>query len=114
MNERPLSWLGTSLADVRAFPEEARRSAGYQLRRLQMGLTPTDWKPMTTVGSGVAEIRLRGQQEHRVLYIAKFDEGIYILHAFEKKTQKTRRTDLELARRRLGDLVRLRSTPKEL
>jgi len=113
MEERPLSWLGTSLADVRAFPGKARRSAGYQLRRLQQGLMPTDWKPMSTVGSGVAEIRVRGQLEHRVLYIARFSEAIYVLHAFEKKTQKTRKTDLDLVRRRLRDLEILRESKKE-
>ena len=113
MEDRPLSWLGTSLSDVRAFPAEARRSAGYQLRRVQQGLMPTDWKPMSTVGSGVAEIRLRGQLEHRVLYIARFAEAIYVLHAIEKKTQKTRKTDLDLARRRLRDLELLRRAQKE-
>ncbi|MDY7096007.1 MAG: type II toxin-antitoxin system RelE/ParE family toxin [Acidobacteriota bacterium] len=113
MEERPLAWLGTSLADVRAFPEEARRSAGFQLRRVQQGLMPTDWKIMSTVGSGVTEIRLRGQLEHRVLYIAKFDEAIYVLHAFEKKTQRTRKADLDLARRRLRDLEDLRRARKE-
>lgn len=113
MEERPLSWLGTSLADVRAFPAEARRAAGYQLRRVQQGLVPSNWKSMSTVGSAVAEIRIRGTQEHRVLYIAKFAEAIYVLHAFEKKTQKPRKADLDLARRRLRDLELLRSTPKE-
>jgi len=74
---------------------------------------PTDWKPMPAVGTSVVEIRLHGQLEHRVLYIAKFSEAIYVLHAFEKKSQRTRKTDLATARRRLKDLKTLRSTKKE-
>lgn len=70
---------------------------------------PTDWKPMSSVGRGVVEIRLRGQLEHRVLYIARFSEAIYVLHAFEKKSQKTRETDLDIARRRLKDLAVLKN-----
>jgi phage-related protein len=113
MEDKPLAWLGTSLSDVRAFPEEARRAAGYQLRRVQQGLMPTDYRPMSSVGAGVVEIRLHGPLEHRVLYIARFSEAIYVLHAFEKKSQRTRKKDLATARRRLRDLEALRSTKKE-
>jgi len=74
---------------------------------------PTDWRPMSSVGTGVVEIRLHGQLEHRVLYIAKFSEAIYVLHAFEKKSRRTRKTDLATARRRLKDLEAVRSTNKE-
>ena len=74
---------------------------------------PTDWKPTSTVGTGVAEIRIRTQREHRVLYIAKFSEAVYVLHAFGKKTQKTKMADLDLTRRRLEDLEVLPSTAKE-
>lgn len=74
---------------------------------------PTDYRPMSSVGAGVAEIRLHGPLEHRVLYIAKFSEALYVLHAFEKKSQRTRKTDLATARRRLRDLETLRSTEKE-
>ena len=113
MEDRSLSWLGTSLSDIQAFPPEARRAIGYQLRRVQQGLMPTDWKPMSTVGAGVVEIRIRGRLEHRVLYIAKFADAVYVLHAFEKKTQKTRKADLDIAHRRLRDLEALRGTTKE-
>ena len=111
--DRALSWVGTSLSDVRDFPEEVRRSAGYELRRVQQGLMPTDCKPMSTVGAGVIEIRLRGRLEHRVLYVAKFEEAIYVLHAFPKKTQRTRKTDLDLARRRLQEVEAFRRSRKE-
>lgn len=111
--DRALSWVGTALSDVRQLPEDARRSAGYELRRVQQGLMPTDWKPMSTVGAGVIEIRLRGRLEHRVLYVAKFEEAVYVLHAFPKNTRRTRKADLELARRRLRTVEAVRRSGKE-
>lgn len=81
---------------------------GYQLRRVQQGLMPTDWKPMATVGPGVTEIRIRGRVEHRVLYVAKFEDAVYVLHAFPKKTQRTRKADLDLARARLREVETFR------
>ncbi len=105
MSERPLVWLGASLEDVRAFPADARRVAGYQLRRIQLGLMPTDWKAMSSVGSGVYEIRLHTGVEHRVFYVARFIEAIYVLHAFEKKTRQTRPADIETGRHRYAELV---------
>ena len=89
MREKPISWLGSSLENLRAFPEDARRSAGYQLARVQQGLEPSDWKPMATVGMGVMEIRVHTRLEHRVFYVAKFEEAVYVLHAFEKRTRRT-------------------------
>lgn len=74
---------------------------------------PTDWKPMPIVGAGVAEIRLRGRQEHRILYIAKFEEAVYVLHAFEKKSRRTRNADLDLGRARLKQIESLRRNRKE-
>ena len=73
----------------------AKRRAGYELYLVQSGLGPSDWKPMSSVGAGVREIRVRSGREHRVLYVAKFEEGIYVLHAFEKKSQKKSNADLE-------------------
>lgn len=106
MADKPITWLGSSLADVRAFPDLARRYTGYQLSLVQQGQDPTDWKPMPKVGPGVREIRLHTGREHRVLYLAQFAEAVYVLHAFEKKTRTTRRADIELARRRLRKLGR--------
>ncbi len=102
---KPLIWLGSSRADVRWFPEKARRVAGFQLWRVQLGLEPNDWKPMPTVGSGVQEIRIRTGLDHRVLYVAKFADGVYVLHGFEKRTQKTAKRDIEIARQRLNELL---------
>jgi phage-related protein len=113
MREKPLAWLGASLEDVRAFPEDARRAAGYQLGRVQQGLLPTDWKPMTTVGPGVIEIRVHTRVEHRVFYVAKFEEAVYVLHAVEKRTRQAAPPDIELARKRLADLLRRRAQKRE-
>ncbi len=108
MPEKPLIWLGSSRQDVRDFPADARRVAGFQLWRVQLGLPPNDWKPMTSVGPGVQEIRIRTGREHRVVYIAKFAEATYVLHAFEKRSRKTLRQDLEIAKGRFRLLLRAR------
>ena len=106
-------WVGSSLSDLRDFPEGARRAAGYQLQRVQQGLAPSDWKPMPSVGAGVVEIRIQTHLQHRVLYIAKFREAVYVLHSFAKKTQKTRAHDLSTARSRLKELEARRRSGKE-
>jgi len=109
---KPLSWLGSSLDDLRAFPKDARREAGYQLGRVQQGLMPSDWRPMGTVGPGAYEIRIHTGVEHRVFYVAKFEEAVYVLHAFQKRTRQTSQADLTLARTRHVDLVRERAKAK--
>jgi phage-related protein len=113
VREKPLIWLGSSLDDLRAFPEDGRRAAGYQLGRVQQGLMPSDWKPMTTVGVGVYEIRVHTGAEHRIFYVAKYDEAVYVLHAFEKRTRQTPQREVDLARKRLADLLRRRSPNQE-
>ena len=57
---------------------------------------------MTSVGRGVYEIRVRIGQEFRVFYVARYEEAVYVLHAFEKKAQKTRKADIEVGKRRLA------------
>lgn len=113
MADKPLVWLGSSLEALRAFPDEARRRAGFELRRVQAGLAPSDWRPMSSVGPGVVEIRIAMAQEHRVFYVAKFAEAIYVLHAFEKRTRRTPRADIDLGVRRLAELMRTRLRTKE-
>ena len=110
MSDKPLFWLGSSRSDLKAFPPDALRVAGFQLRRVQQGLEPNDWKPMTTVGPGVLEIRIHTGLEHRVFYVAKFTESVYVLHAFEKRTRKTPKRELEIARNRFRALVMKRQT----
>jgi phage-related protein len=105
---KPLFWVASSRDDIRVFPRDARRAAGRQLRRVQLGLEPSDWKPVTSVGMGVREIRVHTALEHRVLYIAKFAEGVYVLHAFQKRTRRTPQREIELARRRFRELLQWR------
>lgn len=105
-------WVGSSREDLRAFPEDVRRIAGHQLHLVQLGLDPVGWKPMPSIGPGVSELRMRTDLEHRVCYIAKFREGIYVLHAFQKRSRKTPKGEIELARHRLRELLRLRQARK--
>jgi phage-related protein len=112
MGEKPVVWLGDSRETIRAFPENARQIAGFQLWRVQRGLDPNDWKPMPSVGLGVQEIRVHTGAEHRVFYIAKFVEAVYILHAFEKRARRTAQADLDLARQRLRLLMNQRARRK--
>jgi phage-related protein len=97
-----IEWLGSSRADVRAFPDEARIEAGWQLELVQRGEDPDDWKPMRTVGPGVREIRIReASGAFRVIYLATIEDRVLVLHAFQKKTQATSTKDLDLAAQRL-------------
>ncbi len=103
---KPVEFLGTSLDDLRAFPPSAKREAGYQIDQVQNGLDPDDWKPMNTVGQGVREIRVRDSDgAFRVIYIAKFADAVYVIHCFQKKTQKTNKADIDLASKRYRDLL---------
>ena len=108
MAEKPLRWVGSSLDELRAFPAEARREAGHQLHRVQLGLMPGDWRPMPDVGHGVNEVRVRTTGAYRVFYIAKFEEAVYVLHVFEKRTQKTAERDIDVGRQRLAEVFRAR------
>jgi phage-related protein len=100
-----IQWLGTSLNAVREFPEDARTLIGQELRAVQSGLMPSDFKPMPTVGAGTYEIRVRAGNQYRVLYVAKFADAVYVLHSFVKKTQKTAPADLDLAQTRYAALL---------
>jgi phage-related protein len=104
---KPVEFRGSALDDLREFPRSARREAGYQVDRLQNGRDPDDWKPMPTVGRGVREIRVREDDgAFRVIYVASFKNAIYVLHCFQKRTQKTSKADLGLAARRYRDLLK--------
>lgn len=89
-------------------PEAARRDIGVELTLVQGGDLPTDWKPIRGVGAGVMEIRVHQPGEFRVIYVAKFAEAVYVLHAFGKKSQKTPKADLDLAKRRYAQMLALR------
>ena len=106
MRMKEVRFVGSSLDDLRHFPAGARREAGFELSNVQAGLQPSDWKPMSTVGAGAVEIRIKDAAGiYRVIYVARFEEAIYVLHAFEKKTQKTRKADIALARARYKALA---------
>lgn len=97
---KELRFIGNSQDDLAEFPVDARRSAGFELWQVQLGLMPCDFKPMPTVGAGAYEIRVKVQGQWRVIYVAKQADAVYVLHCFHKKTQKTAQSDIELAARR--------------
>jgi phage-related protein len=104
---KPVVWVGTSKADLKAFPSPVVDDFGHQLFRAQCGLDPDDWKPMPSIGAGVREIRVRDASgAFRTIYLATRTEAVYVLHCFRKKTQKTSQSDIELARQRLHRLPR--------
>ena len=106
-DRKPVVFRGSTLDDLRAFPASARREAGHQIDQVQCGRDPDDWKPMNTVGSGVREIRIRDTAgAFRVIYVAKFADGVYVLHCFQKKTWKTSKVDIDLAARRYRELAK--------
>ena len=103
---KEIAFLGISLKAIREFPEEARREAGFQLDRVQRGMRPSDAKAMPSIGKGVAEIRLWDEAgTFRVIYTAKLAGVVYVLHAFQKKTQATAQRDIERAKARYAELV---------
>ncbi|MGY6662748.1 MAG: type II toxin-antitoxin system RelE/ParE family toxin [Glycocaulis sp.] len=103
---KQVAFHGSALNDLRDFPEGARREAGHQIDRVQRGLDPDDWKPMVAIGQGVREIRVRDETgAFRVIYLARLADAVHILHCFQKKTQRTAKTDIELAARRYKALI---------
>lgn len=106
---KPIHFVGSSREDMRKLPEDARETAGHQLFKVQQGKEPDDWKPMPSVGVGVQEIRAWEESgTYRVLYVAKFSEAVYVLHVFEKRSQKTPKSDIQLAQGRYADLLKWR------
>jgi len=106
-NKKEIDFRGDSLDVLRAFPVLARKEAGFQLDKVQSGQDPDDWKPMNTIGSGVREIRIQDAAGiFRVIYIAKLADAVYVLHCFQKKTNKTSDMDKDLATKRYKELMR--------
>ena len=113
ITEKPLAWEGSSYRDLRSFPREARKQAGYELGQVQLGEHASHWKPMPSIGPGATEIKIKlredaGTQEFRVIYVANFKEAIYVLHSFQKKTQRTSAQDVAIAKRRYSDVMAAR------
>ena len=107
-NDKPITWMGSSKEDLRRFPKNAQRKAGFELRAVQQGDEPSDIRSTSPFGRGVKEIRIRTENAHRVFYVAKFQEAVYVLHAFQKKTQKTSKRDIQLGQQRYKEMLRER------
>lgn len=104
---KPIEFRGSSLDDLRTFPQTAMREAGYQLDRVQHGLAPDDAKSMVSIGPGVMELRIWDEAgTFRVVYVAKLADAVFVLHCFQKKTQQTAKRDIDLAKKRLKDLMK--------
>ncbi len=104
---KPVEFRGSSLDDLRAFPLFVRREAGHQIDQVQRGQDPDDWKQMTNVGQGVKEIRIRDVSgAYRIIYVAKFVEAVFVLHCFQKKTEKTSLADIDQAAKRYRELLK--------
>ena len=103
--ERPLHWVGSAKKDLLAFPEEVIDDFGYALGVVQQGGVPLSVKPWKAEGPGVFELI----QDHRgdtfrLAYTVRFDDAVYVLHCFQKKSpsgSRTARTDKEMIHRRL-------------
>jgi phage-related protein len=112
---KEIVFVGASIDDLRDFPQSARQRVGYQLHVVQQGDDPVDWKPMPAVGSGCREIRIRDANEaHRVFYVATIGDAVYVLHCFEKKSQRTAKADIDLGKQRyrqMKSLIDARETP---
>ena len=108
MGLKGVEWVKGSRKAIEDFSEEARHIAGNQLWLIQLGREPDDWKPMKDIGVGAFEIRIHKPHEHRVIYVAKFPEAVYVLHCFEKKTQKTSQKDLNIARAAYVEMQKIR------
>lgn len=112
-DEKEIRWIGSAYDDLLAFPDDPRRSAGFQLAKVQAGLDPDDWKPFDDVGAGTREIHIRDASGiYRVMYVAKFEEAVYVLHRFQKKTQATSKQDRGIAETRYRAVVNARRAQK--
>jgi len=102
-----IHWYGNTLDTVQKFPKSVRVAIGSELYLLQLGEKPVDSKPMASIGRGVREIRVRdNKRAFRVLYLVQYKKGIHVLHAFQKKTQRTSKPDLEIGKSRFRQLQR--------
>ena len=109
IDEKEIRWVGSSYEDLIAFPKAPRKDAGFQLGKVQAGLEPTDWKPFDEVGAGTREIRISDAKGiFRVMFVAKFDEAVYVLHCFQKKTQTASKQDKEIAKARYRAVINTR------
>ena len=108
-DEKSIRWVGSSYEDLLAFPRDARKEAGFQLGKVQAGLEPADWKAFDDAGAGAKEIRIRDASGiYRVMYVAKYEEAVYVLHCFQKKTQTTSKQNKAIAAARYRAVINRR------
>jgi len=103
---RKVVFEADTLVRIRELPEAARQRAGYEIDRVQRGMEPDNWKPFPAIGQGVREIRIQVGRQFRIIYVAKFAGYVHVLHIFEKKSQKTRPSEIVLAKSRLQQVVK--------
>ena len=103
---RTVVFEGNTLTLIRQLPDKARLRAGYEIDRVQRDKLPENWKPFPSVGQGVREIRIQVGQQFRIMYLVKYENKVHILHVFEKKIQKTRTSDIEIAEKRLKQVIK--------
>jgi phage-related protein len=113
MTDKPIEWIGPTKKDLIDLPDDARRKAGFELRSIQQGDFASDFKPMFIVGKGVEEIRVRTDDAYRIFYVARFEEAVYVLHVFQKQTQKTARSDIEIGQQRYKQMIQQRQDDSE-
>lgn len=95
--EKNIYWVGSSKENLISFPKEVRKEAGFQLNKIQSGLAPDDWKSLDNIGAGIKEIRIRDNTGiYRIIYIAKFEDAIYVLHCFQKKAMQITKHDKDI------------------
>jgi len=98
-------FMGDALVQIRSFPPGARQDAGFQIDKVQRDELPDEWKPMKTIGKSVREIRIKeASGQYRVIYLTRLKDSVYVLHAFQKKTRQTKKSDIDLARKRLREI----------
>jgi phage-related protein len=108
---KPVIWTGSSLRDLRAMPDQVRRDIGQALYTAQQGGTDPAAKPLKGFGGArVMEIVERDRSgTYRAVYTAQFDDAIYMLHVFQKKSKRgiaTPKQEIDLIRRRLAEAER--------
>lgn len=108
-----IAWEGDSKEVISSFPEQARQNLGFQLRLLQLGQQPNDYRPMSTIGPGVFELRDQDERAwYRVIYLSRIRDVVHVLHCFEKRSRETPAKEIRTARQRL-QAVRARMTQEK-
>jgi phage-related protein len=93
---------GDSREVISSFPDEAKHNLGFDLRLLQQGQQPTDYRAMSSIGPGVFELRDQDERAwYRVIYLSRVRDVIHVLHCFEKRSRQTPLREINVARQRL-------------